>query len=35
MYETDFTKGVYLLKDFCDALKDNNCIIERNVFNDW
>lgn len=35
MYETDFTKGVYLLKDFCDALRDNNCIIERNVFNDW
>ena len=35
MYETDFTKGVYRLKDFCDALKDNNCIIERNVFNDW
>lgn len=35
MYETDFTKGVYRLKDFCDALKDNNCIVERNVFNDW
>lgn len=35
MYETDFTKGVYLLKDFCDALRDNNCIVVRNVFNDW
>ena len=35
MYETDFTKGVYKLEDFCNALKDNNCIIERNVFNDW
>lgn len=34
-YETDFTKGVYRLEDFCNALKDNNCIIERNVFNDW
>ena len=35
MYETDFTKGVYLLKDFCNALRDNNCIAVRNVFNDW
>ena len=35
IYETDYTKGVYLLKDFCDALKDNNCIVVRNVFNDW
>lgn len=35
MYETDFTKGVYKLEDFCNALKDNNCIVERNVFNDW
>ena len=35
MYETDFTKGVYRLEDFCNALKDNNCIVERNVFNDW
>ena len=35
IYETDFTKGVYLLKDFCDALRDNNCIAVRNVFNDW
>ena len=35
MYETDLTKGVYRLKDFCDALKDNNCIVVRNVFNDW
>ena len=35
IYETDFTKGVYKLEDFCNALKDNNCIVERNVFNDW
>ena len=35
MYETDFTKGVYRLEDFCNALKDNNSIVERNVFNDW
>lgn len=35
MYETDFTKGVYRLEDFCNALRDNNCIVERNVFNDW
>ena len=35
MYETDFTKGVYKLADFCNALRDNNCIVERNVFNDW
>lgn len=35
MYETDFTKGVYKLEDFCNALKDNNCIVVRNVFNDW
>ena len=35
MYETDFTKGVYRLKDFCDALKDNNCIIDTKVFVNW
>ena len=35
MYETDFTKGVYRLKDFCDALKDNNCIIDDRVFINW
>ena len=35
MYETDLTKGVYRLEDFCNALRDNNCIVERNVFNDW
>ena len=35
IYETDFTKGVYKLEDFCNALKDNNCIVVRNVFNDW
>lgn len=34
-YETDYTKGVYKLDDFCNVLKDNNCIVERNVFNDW
>lgn len=34
MYETDFTKSVYKLEDFCNALKDNNCIVVRNVFND-
>ena len=28
VYETDFTKGVYKLEDFCNALKDNNCIID-------
>ena len=35
MYETDFTKGVYCLKDFCDALKDNNCIIDDRVYINW
>lgn len=35
MYETDFTKGVYRLKDFCNALKDNNCIIDDRVFINW
>ncbi len=35
MYETDFTKGVYKLEDFCNALKDNNCIIDSRVFVNW
>ena len=35
MYETDFTKGVYRLEDFCNALKDNNCIIDTKVFVNW
>lgn len=35
MYETDFTKGVYKLEDFCNALKDNNCIIDDRVFINW
>ena len=35
MYETDFTKGVYKLEDFCNALKDNNCIIDTKVFVNW
>lgn len=35
MYETDFTKGVYKLEDFCNVLRDNNCIVVPNVFNDW
>ena len=35
MYETDFTKGVYRLEDFCNALKDNNCIIDDRVFINW
>ena len=35
MYETDFTKGVYRLEDFCNALKDNNCIINTKVFVNW
>lgn len=35
MYEADFTKGVYKLEDFCNALKDNNCIIDTKVFVDW
>lgn len=35
MYETDFTKGVYRLEDFCNALKDNNCIIDNRVFVNW
>lgn len=35
MYETDFTKGVYKLEDFCNALKDNNCIIDDMVFINW
>lgn len=35
MYETDFTKGVYKLEDFCNALKDNNCITDTKVFVNW
>ena len=35
MYETDFTKGVYRLEDFCNALKDNNCIVDTKVFINW
>ena len=35
MYETDYTKGVYILEDFCNALKDNNCIIDTKVFVNW
>ena len=35
MYETDFTKGVYKLEDFCNALKDNNCIVDTKVFVNW
>ena len=35
MYETDLTKGVYKLEDFCNALKDNNCIIDDMVFINW
>lgn len=35
IYETDFTKGVYKLEDFCNALKDNNCIIDTKVFVNW
>ena len=35
MYETDFTKGVYRLEDFCNALKDNNCGIDTKVFVNW
>ena len=35
MYETDFTKGVYKLEDFCNALKDNNCIVDTKVFINW
>ena len=35
MYETDFTKGVYRSADFCNALKDNNCIIDTKVFVNW
>lgn len=35
MYEADFTKGVYKLEDFCNALKDNNCIIDTKVFVNW
>lgn len=35
MYETDLTKGVYKLEDFCNALKDNNCIIDDRVFINW
>lgn len=35
MYETDFTKGVYKLADFCNALKDNNCIVDTKVFINW
>ena len=32
MYETDFTKGVYRLEDFCNALKD---IGDSKVFINW
>lgn len=35
LYETDFTKGIYRLEDFCNALKDNNCIIDIKVFSVW
>lgn len=35
MYETDLTKGVYRLEDFCNTLKDNNCIIDDRVFINW
>ena len=35
MYETDLAKGVYRLEDFCNALKDNNCIIDDRVFINW
>ena len=35
MYETDLTKGVYKLEDFCNGLKDNNCIIDDRVFINW
>ena len=35
MYETDFTKGIYKLEDFCNALKDNNCIVDSRVFVNW
>ena len=35
MYETDFTKGVYKLEDFCNALKDNNCIVDTKAFVNW
>ena len=35
MYETDLTKGVYRLEDFCNALKDNNCIVDTKVFVSW
>ena len=34
-YETDYSKGVYLLKDFCDALKNNNCIVDTKVYVNW
>ena len=32
MYETDLTKGVYRLEDFCNALKD---IGDSKVFINW
>ena len=32
MYETDLTKGVYRLEDFCNALKD---IVDSRVFINW
>ena len=35
MYETDLTKGVYRLEDFCNALKDNSYIIDTKVFVNW
>lgn len=35
MYETDYTKGIYKLEDFCNALKDNNCIVDTKVFINW
>lgn len=35
VYETDLTKGIYKLEDFCNALKDNNCIVDTKVFINW
>ena len=35
MYETDYTKGIYKLEDFCNALRDNNCTIDTKVFVNW
>lgn len=35
LFSTDYNKGVYKLKDFCDTLKNSNCILDTKVFAVW